>query len=781
MSPMIAPPADAVIWLEAEQFDSPGGWVNDPQFVGLIGSPYLLANGNGRPVADAATTARVTKPGAHRLWVRCRDWLPEHSPGKFQVLVNGTPSSTTFGAAPSSSWQWIDGGSFDLPRGDIEIRLHDLAGWWGRCDAVVLTTGPSPSSDPDALAAERERHGGVSSTIREHGPYDLVVVGGGIAGCAAAISAARHGCQVALVQDRPILGGNASSEIQVWMSGDTSDEPLDPRETGIIEQLSRIPSGADRSEHFESIVRSERAIDLFLNSRATGVGMKRDGVIESVRALDVITGERHEFRGDLFADCTGDGWVGYWSGADCRTGREGRDEFDEPAAPAEADPHSLSSSLTGNTIVKRDEPVEFHAPDWAPTWESCGDFDPGPKATQHSVLHEAPDGFHSLERGKGRHPENANPLGAWWLELGGMQDTIADAESIRDQLFLVKLGLWDHVKNHCPELAAEAANLDFVATNHIAGKRESRRLLGDYVLTQRDFADRIIHDDTVTYAGYNIDPHHPQGFWTNGPQAFRLYHFKASVPYRILYSRNVDNLLMAGRNVSATHLALNGVRVMRITCMVGEVVGTAAAIARAHDSSPRGVYSDHLTQLQQTLLRDGTYLMGVPNQDPLDFALAAAVSASSEATIPDPHDTGEPPRDAPADRVATGLPPRRMPANVTLSAANTTNGYSRAVHGEPNSWAPDPAAPSPHWLELRFDGPREVDTVHLTFQLREMSARSYRVTVPDGEAWRAVVDVSENRERRRVHAFGSVTTDRIRLLIDDPSARICEIRAYGPR
>jgi hypothetical protein len=896
--------AEAAVWLEAEQFDSPGGWVNDPQFVDLMGSPYLLANGNGRPVEDAVTAVRLPEPGVYRLWVRCKDWLPEHSPGAFQVFVDGKPSPVTFGVASTDAWQWVHGGELDLRQGDVEVRLHDLTGWWGRCDALVLTAGPEPSNDPNTLAAQRERYGGVSAKRLRHGPYDFVVVGGGLAGCAAAISAARHGCMVALIQDRPVLGGNASSEIRVWPSGDTSDEPLDPRETGIIEELAAIPSGADRSQHFESIVRAEDCVELFLNTRATGVGMRRKGRIGSVRALNVLTGERHEFRGRLFADCTGDGWVGFWAGADFRTGREGRDDFAEPAAPPVADSHSLSTSLTGSTVVTRDEPVAFEAPAWAPKWESCADFDAGPKATQHSLLDQAPVGFHTLEPGRGRHPESANPLNAWWLEVGGMQDTIYDAESIRDQLFGIKLGLWDHVKNHCPQFAEENRNREFVWTNHIAGKRESRRLLGDYVLTQRDYADRVVHEDTVAYAGYNVDPHHPQGFWTKGPQAFRLYHYKASVPYRILYSRNIENLFMAGRNVSATHLALNGIRVMRITAMMGQVVGTAAGIAHAHGTMPRGVYEHYLAELQQTLLRDGCYLMGVPNQDPEDLALSAEVTASSQAVIADPRQSAEPPhggtlhamdsnravmftpdhdaidsialhlksdrQDAAAvtatlcraaklgdfsqsvtvattqasvppgadgwiefpfqAEVQPGRPhyvwlpateglswhlyPREVPgtarayggpdwhpmthcykfrlspggepasasaaaAEVVLAAANATDGWNRAVHGEPHSWSPEPEAPPPHWIELRLHEPRQISVVHVTFQLREMAARSYWIGVPEGDGWQTVIRVEDNRSRRRVHKLDAVECDRVRLFIDEPSiARICEIRVY---
>ena len=210
---------DAVVWVEAEQFAEAGGWVNDTQFVGIMGSPHLLACAIGKPVDDAVTKVDIPRKADYRLWVRCRDWLPEHSPGKFQVLVNGQPSKTTFGVAKNDDWQWVDGGKFSLEAGKSEIRLHDLTGWWGRCDAVVLTTGRAPGNKPDALAEDRQLYGGVSATVEDKGFYEVVVVGGGLAGCSAAIAAARQGCVVALIQDRPILGGNASSEIRVAVSG----------------------------------------------------------------------------------------------------------------------------------------------------------------------------------------------------------------------------------------------------------------------------------------------------------------------------------------------------------------------------------------------------------------------------------------------------------------------------------------------------------------------------------------------------------------------------------
>lgn len=753
-----------VVWLEAEQFREPGGWVHDSQFIPLVGSSYLLANSLGRPVEDAVTTAQVLISGSYRLWVRCRDWLPGHSPGRFQVLVDGRPAPVIFGQAETDAWQWVDGGTVALAAGAVEVRLHDLTGWWGRCDAVVLTLGEQPSDDPDTLAQQRARYGGVSAAVTPKGPYDLVVVGGGLAGCTAAVAAARHGCRVALIHDRPVLGGNASSEIRVGPSGDTSREPLDPGETGILEEF-QPPRGGDWSTHCEAVVRAEERIDLFLDRCATGVTIAGPQAIASVLATHTYTGERLEIAGRLFVDATGDGWLGYWAGADYRHGREGRADFDEPAAPEQADPYTLSTSLTRCQIVTHDQPAPFQAPEWVPTWKSCDDFDPLPKETVHSRGDLPPEGWHSFEPGEGRHPDRADAIrGAWWLELGGTRDTLRDAERIRDDLLRLKLGLWDHLKNHCREYRAENATRELVWHSHIAGKRESRRLLGDYVLSQRDYMARATHPDSVLYAGYNIDPHHPLGFWKKGPQAFRLYHYKVSVPYRILYSRNIENLFMAGRNVSATHLAMNGVRVMRTTAMMGQVVGTAAGIARRYETTPRGVYQQHIRELQQTLLRDGCYLIGIRNEDADDLARHARVTASSHAVIADPRDPA---------------------ASVVLRAENVVNGWNRAVQGEPNSWGPDPGQPGPHWIELRFEREVALSEVQVTFQLPgEMTAAAYGLLVPGGDGWHTVCSVRDNKRRRRVHRLDGVRGDRLRLtLVGDAAetgkARLAEVRVYG--
>ena len=631
--------APVVLWLEAEQFADIGGWVNDPQFVDIMGSPYLLANGVGQPVQDAVTRVRVPESGTYRLWVRCKNWRPEHSPGKFQVLVAGEASETTFGTAETDAWQWIDGGAFELAAGEIEVRLRDLTGWWSRCDAVVLTTGEAPSDDLEALAKQRRELGGLSADVKRLGPYDLVVVGGGLAGCAASIAAARHGCSVALIQDRPVLGGNTSIEIQVPVGGDQSREPLDPRETGIAEELDPGPDrGRGRSDLIERVVRSVPGVDLYLNTRATDVVMRDETTIASVLAMNVQTGERYEFRGRLFSDCTGDGWIGFWAGAEYRIGREARDEFGEPLAPEKADSYTMGNGLHNARIEVRGGPAPFDAPSWAYKWESCDDFETEPVGWGRISGEAPPENFTDFTKGLGRHPSNADgaAIHTWWVELGGMRDILREGERIRDELFRVHVGLWDHVKNYCPRFTSVNSRRDLMWLNYVMGKRESRRLMGDYILTQRDYIEKTVHPDSVAYGGWTIDIHHPRGFWKSGRMYYHAYPYKVSIPYRSLYSRNIGNLFMAGRDLSATHVALGGVRVMRTCCLMGQAVGTAAAIARQYDTTPRAVYQEHLAELQQLLLRDGAYVMGVKNADPKDLALKASVIASSSATIDDP-------------------------------------------------------------------------------------------------------------------------------------------------
>ena len=627
--------AEPVVWLEAESFENSGGWSNDTQFVDLMGSPYLLATGVGKPVADAITRAKIPAAGDYRVWVRSKDWLPEHSPGRFQVLVAGEPLPTTFGKAATDAWQWVDGGTLTLPAGAVEVRLHDLTGWWARCDAVVLAPpGFKPEGDLKLLAAQREKFGGVSAAIDDRA-FDVVVVGGGMAGCGAAVAAARHGAHVAFVQDRPVLGGNSSQEIQVPVEGDRSNEPWDPFETGLIEEFYPEMRDTSQSRRLATIVTREKNLQLFLNTRATSVEMKDAHTIAAVRAINVRSNQRLRLSAPRFIDCTGHGWIGYYAGADYHAGEEARAEFNEPDAPEKATAHTMGNDLHAASFHAHRQPIPFEPPAWAYHWSNPEAFEPAD--SHRRVSAGRPANFDAPSHGTGRRPKDDDPNGsvvhAWEVEFGGMHDTIRDAEWIRDELFRINVGLWDYAKNHNPRVHDVNLNREMIWLNYVMGVRESRRLLGDYILTENDYFQHAAQADTVAYSGWGMDVHHPEGFWVRGNDCMHYFRDrKISIPLGSLYSRNIDNLFMAGRCHSATHLGLGGTRIMRSCCLMGQAAGAAAALATHHGCTPRDVDRRHIAELQQMLLKDGCYLIGVPNRDEADLARTARATASSTAT-----------------------------------------------------------------------------------------------------------------------------------------------------
>ena len=744
-----------VVWLEAESFTEHGGWANDTQFVDLMGSPYLLAAGIGRPVADAVTSAQIPQAGNYHLWVRCKDWLPSHSPGQFQVLLGGKASERTFGRATTNLWQWVDGGEFKLAAGAVEVRLHDLTGWWGRCDAVVLASGDfTPSSEAKVFAAQREQFGGVSRAVENHENYDVVVVGGGLSGLGAAVAAARHGCRVALLQDRPILGGNASDEIQIPVEGDRTPARFPTYDTGIIEEFYPEMRDFGHAERLEQIVRAEKLIDLRLNTRATGVEMKGTNTIAAVLALDVRTGQRLRFAAPQFIDTTGHGWIGYWAGADWHMGEEARAEFNEPDAPETPTTHTMGNDLYAARFETRAEPIPFTAPTWAYHWEKPENFEPAKSHKRQKA--GRPANYDAPAHGKGRLPKVDDPNGGvghtWEVEVGGMQNTIADAEFIRDELLRINLGLWDYAKNHNPKIHEFNQKRELVWLTPIMGVRESRRLLGDYVLTENDNSSGIVHPDTVVYCGWGMDIHHPEGFWVRGNDCMHYFHRQISIPFRSLYSRNINNLMMAGRCHSATHLGMGASRIMRTCCEMGEATGVAAALIKKYQITPRGIYEGHITELQQALLKDGCYLLGIRNNDPDDFARKAKVSASG--------------------------------ALAGCGAEQVINGWNRAIYGDRNAWVPDLKREKlPQWIEFAWPAAISLNCLHISFQTRLGRGVDFDVEAFADGRWINVAKVRDNEARRRVLAFNAVTADKIRVNFQKVVGQfgVCEVRLYNEK
>ena len=525
---------------------NPGGWGLDVQFMDVMGSPYLIAHGKGIRVADAKAHVEIPKSGAWRVWVRSRKWTD--GAGFFSVRVNGAALPKTFGAA-QPEWEWEDGGVVEIQMGKCDISLVDGDGFDGRCAGVVLT-----------LDGERPRGAlDFASAPCEDIEADLVVVGGGLAGTCAAVAAARRGVRVALVQDRPVLGGNASSEIRVWSAGEIR-HPIVKELRGWF--TNRDANMAISDAHRLRVVQNETNICLHLSTRAFGV--EKDGSrISAVRAFDWARGRLVRFRAPLFCDATGDGWVGFWAGADFRTGREAKSEFGETFAPEKADGDTLGASLMWTSAVAN-APVPFSAP-WAE-----------PHAQGEVAVN-----------------------GEWNWEYGIHHDMVAEGEAIRDRLLLAVYGAFSLAKRN-PVNSRRV--LDFLP--FVLGKRESRRLMGDWIYSESDVAEKREFPDAVATGSWSVDLHYDDckpgvDFLTTCRQP---HYGRYWIPYRSLYSRNVENLFMAGRCFSCTHVGLGGVRVMNTLAQLGVAVGEAAAMCRRLGVMPRGIWTGgHARELQRLI------------------------------------------------------------------------------------------------------------------------------------------------------------------------------------
>ena len=566
------------ITLECERFKDTGGWSIDSQFRLEMGSTYLLAHGMGVPVADAKTTFEVKEAGEYTLYARTRNWTlnqavkhgwPKDRPtgGRFCILVNGEKAGEDLpGADPD--WTWLKVGTVALKVGANDVALHDLDGFDGRCDAVCFTTEgalPASAANPDALQAD----------VRTR-TFDFVVVGGGIAGTCAAISAARLGLKVALVQDRPVLGGANSSEVRVHLGGRQNIGEY-PRLGDVVSEIGPAHGGnAQPAANYEdgrklAAVEAEKNISLFLNTLVDRVDAKKGERITAVEGVNVVTGERTRFEAPLFADCTGDGTVGALAGADWRLGREGKDETGESRAPENGDRMTMGASVQWYA-KKGAEATLFPFEQWMIKFnESNCEY---------------------------------NMRGDWDWETGMNRDQLTDFETVRDYGLLVVYSNWSYIKNSGAKKDG-FANASLVWVAYVAGKRETRRLMGDIVLCEQDITEERKYPDGTCWTTWTVDLHYPmpsnQRNFEGEPfrsVAKHTPHYGYPIPYRCFYSRNVLNLFMAGRDISVTHVALGTTRVMRTHGMQGEVVGMAASICKKHDCNPRDVYKSHLDELK---------------------------------------------------------------------------------------------------------------------------------------------------------------------------------------
>ncbi|MFB6136594.1 MAG: FAD-dependent oxidoreductase [Halobacteriaceae archaeon] len=748
---------------------------------------------------------------------------------------------------------------------------------------------------------------------------DVAVVGGGVAGTCAALAAARQGSETVLVNDRPVLGGNASSEVRVWVNGATGGTHNKyAREGGLMEELllrnkHHNPNGdADLWDAvLVDAVREQEGLSLYLNTLVTDVEADGDRVAAAA-GHQQQTERSYRFEADVFVDATGDGVLAAQAGAEWVSGREAAAEFDERAAPETADDQTLGSSVMFYT-KEEDHPVEYDPPAFA------RDFREDPPAVV----------------GQRTDPQQRRCC-YWWIEYGGAEDldTVGDADEIRDELWAIVYGVWDYLKNSGEFPDEEVENLALEWVGKLPGKRESRRFRGDYVLREADLVEQREFDDAVGHGGWPIDLHPPAGIYDDQGEAADQWHVPGpyAFPYRILSTPDLSNVLLAGRHVSATHVAFGSLRVQMTLATAGQAAGTGAALAADRSCDVSAVGAAHRDALQQALLREDQWIPGVAGADPDDLAREATVRASStqparldapttavpldattglhvsctrldslslllsadaETTLDvEVYREGRPENYVPGERVGTetvavpaerswvevpveadpgdgrglffvlrenpdvtvharereltgvmalpraesaggdgvtddvywgrpahhGRPPvdwvpcfRLDPEPDLYAAGNLTDGHARP-YGLGHSWVSEPFATADAgagdggavadedvWVELDWDGPREVAAVQLATNTKlnlwynvfgredraePETVRDYRVEALVDGSWERLARVEGNFRRHRRHVFDPVETDRVRVTVEAtngvPWAELFELRAYGP-
>ncbi len=636
------------ILVETESFADKGGWVSDHQAFEQIRSSYLMAHGLGRPVKDAVTSVSFAEGGRYHLYVSTYNWTAPwydgKGPGAFQVLVDGRPLAAELGVT-GNRWEWQYAGEVTVSKGTVQVALHDLTGFNGRADALYFTkVNEAPTADYQAFAPERLRLLGYDKPTRVSGA-DLVVVGGGIAGCATALTAARYGLKVVLVDNLPWLGGNHALGVRAnglmyenlypelgnitcqilnaKVTEKNNPEAYFVREnqTGYIRSYYPIPNLRDYTgpvstlmqqaeEHVSMIERrnltkpeqnqnnneyrrkqqaeirktllEEAGVAIYQHIHAYKV-VARDGQIASITGKHLQSGEEFLFEGQLFVDCTGDGVIGYLAGAEYRMGRESKAYAKEPSAPEQEDQKKMGMSMHWYAYPR----------------ENSGTF---------PTVEELPWAMQCTKESATRGSQ-----WSWEWETGLEVDNALNAELARDNYFRAVFGNWAYLKNN--EERFKGYRLDYL--QYIGMKRESRRIMGDLVLTENDIVNRVKYPDASFTTTWTMDLHYAtpkqvryfkgwewMTYCTNGKEVWiRPYH----VPYRCLYAKDIANLFIGGRCMSVTHQALGTVRVQATLGMAGEVIGMAASLCAKHGVLPRDVYRIYLNDLKK-LMRAGAPL-----------------------------------------------------------------------------------------------------------------------------------------------------------------------------
>lgn len=527
----------------------------------------------------------------------------------------------------------------------------------------------------------------VNERFREE-TYDFVVIGGGMAGICAAIEAARNGIKTALINSRPVLGGNASSEVRVHISGaDQSLKQPDYAESGLIYELMLENKAKNDTFSYPiwdivlfEAVKKEPNLTTFLNTVMYDCEMNGKK-IASVFCVQETTEMRYKISAPLFADCTGNGTLAYYAGADFRMGSESKDQSGEPDAPNVADNHRM-----GPTLMFRAKDVGHPVPFTPPSFAR--------KYTEHDLRYRMHSKNHKVDFSKARDPEEnkrtggnsarGSDYGYFWIELmGTSEDIITEIEDIRDNLYAVLYGVWDHIKNAGNH---GAENLDLEWVGAFPGGRESRRIIGDYILTENDILGHRQFEDAVAYGGWCLDIHCPHGAdqLDELPSGDCIY-FEGvyTIPYRSYYSKDIDNLFIAGRDISATRWAFSSTRIIGTTAIGGQAVGLAAALCTKYNVIPRAL-NTHISEVQQNLLKEDAFIPNIKNCDTSDKARNAVFTASSWMK---------------------GCEPERV-----------TDGISRKLGDNWHAWISDGMSETGESLEMKFQEPVELSQIRLAFE-----------------------------------------------------------------
>ena len=582
---------------------------------------------------------------------------------------------------------------------------------------------------------------------------DVVVVGAGMAGICAAVSSARMGNKTVLIQDRPVLGGNASSEIRVTVNGVQSlrNKHIVERETGVLEEMLIENWHFNEQESYPvwdhvlyDFVTREKNLDLYLNTQAFDV-VKDGDKIKSVSARQTTTEMAYTFNANVFIDSSGDGLMAAMADAEYRIGREGKEEFGESFAPDVPDNWVMGDCIM---MITKDvgRPIKFNPPTYAIPFDAETAF-----KDKHRKIKQVKEGF-------------------WWVEIGSNKDIIGEREEIKRKLLARFYGVWDHIKNSGDFPEAENLALDWIGS--VPGRRESRRFMGDYILTQPDMEEYRHFNDTVAYGGWSLDEHCPGGI-ENLTEPASYFHSRFEqvyeIPFRCLYSKNVSNLMMAGRNVSVSHMALSSSRIIATCALMGQAVGTASALCIEHGVTPKELGKKYINDLQEQLLRDDSYIPNRAANDKNDKAKQASIILGS--------------------------------STISGDVKNLVDGVGRDEVDKIHHWQTDGLN-----AELQLEWKKNIELTSVEFKFdtnlqRKMMmhknpaknkgqvigippelVKSFTVEAREKGNWKTIAEVTDNRTRLVKVNFSSIKTTAIRVTFKDtygdPNIKLFEVRCY---